>query len=417
MTQVADSALLTLLKRAESRHIRRGSGRVTLSMGPRTFPAYTAIKSFDEKESVHAILLDAQRRGALQIEWDRAAGQQNQVKRLILDDPDALAAVMRCTPAWEHLRLAEESLVGCASEFPTVDRFLTAWREGRAPRSIGAANVGQVEDAIAVLRYINNHPGTDFSLRTVSVLLFGDSKRLERLRSPLDVLTASEPTIPRHRDEVFGELGLLRAPQPMLMAGPGNLITTGGCIPLIEPYVGLAPSSVVGLGREAIRYVLTIENLTPFYELARRSAGALQGLIIYTGGTPSPAWRKAYERLVSATPPTCPLFHWGDIDPGGLRIAFSLAQVLAPLGRHLRPHLMDPASLAVVGTLGREALAPQVGEMASIARRLGWHDLADSVESSRVLIEQEGTAAALPEDSPDESADAGRSVGLSSARP
>ena len=116
------------------------------------------------------------------------------------------------------------------------------------------------------------------------------------------------------------------------------------------------------------------------------------------------------------TPPTCPLFHWGDIDPGGLRIAFSLARVLAPLGRHLRPHLMDRASLAVVGTLGREALAPQVREMASIARRLGWRGLADSVESSRVLIEQEGTAAALPEGSPDESADVGRSVGLSSAR-
>jgi len=78
---------------------------------------------------------------------------------------------------------------------------------------------------------------------------------------------------------------------------------------------------------------------------------------------------------------------------------------------------MDPASAAVVGTLGREALAPQVGEMATIARRLGWRDLADSVESSRVLIEQEATAAALPEGSSDESADVGQSVVLSSARP
>jgi len=148
----------------------------------------------------------------------------------------------------------------------SADPYAAVW-QGRAPRSIGAANVGQVEDAIAVLRYVNNHPGTDFSLRTVSVLLFGDSKRLERLRSPLDVLTASNPMIPRHRDEVFGELGLLRAPQPMLIAGPGNLIATGGCIPLIEPYVGLAPSSVVGLGHETIATFSPLKTSHPFMSL------------------------------------------------------------------------------------------------------------------------------------------------------
>jgi hypothetical protein len=47
---------------------------------------------------------------------------------------------------------------------------------------------------------------------------------------------------------------------------------------------------------------------------------------------------------------TVPIYHWGDIDVGGLRIFLHLERSLAAVGRALQPHLRSGALLETHGT-------------------------------------------------------------------
>ena len=58
----------------------------------------------------------------------------------------------------------------------------------------------------------------------------------------------------------------------------------------------------------------------------------------------SPVWRRALASIVSALPASTPVYHWGDIDVDGFRIAAVIASTLAP--RPLLPWLMAPSDLA-----------------------------------------------------------------------
>src|SRR3546814_5239040 len=74
--------------------------------------------------------------------------------------------------------------------------------------------------------------GEDQIVRVFSRHLFRDSKRIEALVRHIDLLTAEQFGSPaRQQEEVFGALGLVKEPQPFLMAGTGHLMleSSQGC--------------------------------------------------------------------------------------------------------------------------------------------------------------------------------------------
>src|SRR3546814_14989895 len=80
---------------------------------------------------------------------------------------------------------------------------------------------------------------------------------------------------PQSADTVYDELGLMRYPQTMLVAGTVDLNLKSGPIHCPSPYGGVAPASVVGCSG-TVASVLSVENLTVFHELAlgdRKSVG------------------------------------------------------------------------------------------------------------------------------------------------
>lgn len=108
-----------------------------------------------------------------------------------------------------------------------------------------------------------------------------------------------------------------------------------GAITVIRPYLGVPPELVQSLepvGRSP--YLLIIENLTTFNRYVREIED--DGLILYAGGFPSRLCRAAVARLARAADVAV---HWGDVDPGGVRI-FSVLEQVVP---NLLPHLMTEA--------------------------------------------------------------------------
>ena len=85
-----------------------------------------------------------------------------------------------------------------------------------------------------------------------------------------------------------------------------------------------------------VPYLLTIENLASFQRHVREIED--DGIVIYSAGFPSPALTHVLNWLDNTLPDSCPCFHWGDRDIGGIRI-FSHVEKSLPAHRVL-PHLM-----------------------------------------------------------------------------
>lgn len=219
---------------------------------------------------------------------------------------------------------------------------------------------------------------TSRSARASSVVAHGDMTA-EHLSAPA-----------RQQEEVFGALGLLKEPQPFLVAGTGTLaLRPSQDCPIVWPFVGVSNRHVVGYSGTP-DWVLSIENLTTFHQ-ASQHPDAAAGLILYTGGMPSPSWCRAYASVLDSLSESTPVYHWGDIDQGGFRIA---AHIRARcIRRHpFHPWLMDATRLD--GSTYSEATEAVRTGMARHARNAGWETLSQHM-SSRTL-EQEGIAIHLP---------------------
>lgn len=397
MSEIALGALRKLLRAEESARINKTERTVSLRMNRHSYPAYLNISAFDEKQRAHAVFADAQRCGAVRLEWERFAGKEGQMERILLADGASLAEFLGVIPLWDQLETAERALLDWSAEFPAVQRILDAWCSGKTVRGKGPDDVENFVAALKVLAYLRGNPDRDFVLRLLSVRLFGDSKRLEQLSPHLDALSAETGVAAGDPAEIFAGLGILRAPQPMLLAGGGVVrMSDGTRIPVPFPYVGVPPEAVAAYEpRVPCEYVLTVENLTPFYEVARGIAGQPRGLVIYTAGMPSPAWRRAFGALVDGFDESARMLHWGDIDSGGFRIARRLTEDLRLRNRSLFAHAMNPAKF-LEEVNHREADTARVREMQRIAVHLGWSDIADALEQRPWLVEQEAIEVTLP---------------------
>lgn len=69
----------------------------------------------------------------------------------------------------------------------------------------------------------------------------------------------------------------------------------------------------------------------------------LDGMVIYTGGFPARALQDLLSSLYRNIPASLGLFHWGDIDSGGMKILSCLQSIEGRVqeGRVITPWLMD----------------------------------------------------------------------------
>lgn len=390
MSAVATQALRKLLERAEKAWTRDSGARITLPMTASSFPAYLDLESLQKKDEFHSACRGAERQGVIKVEWDPLAGKEGQIARLILLDRDKLAAILHATPLWDNYRKAENALAGSVNA-PSVQALLAAWREGKRPR-IGPEQVGDVLDALRVISAVEQSGGDDIPVRQLSAQLFIDSKRIEKLLPVLDYLTQEDETctLARQPEDILASLGLVKFPQPVLMAGRAVAhFTNGSSLGIPAPYIGLAPQSIARIeaSRDA-RYILTVENYTTFNEIAKGKAGPVEGVVIYTAGMPSPSFLRVYAMAIDDAIPDAPVYHWGDIDLGGYRIADVIARHAGKCGRRLRLWNMNPGDIEGVRPWA-EFSTSDLSWVRTIALEHGWMAELAGVETTRSSYEQE----------------------------
>lgn len=342
-----------------------------------------------ERDSAHERFLAAERVGAVELKWARQGGVDRPLEIVRLRDLNALAAFIGAQTAAETIAGATETLEPWVNCQPRVREILDRWRALKKVRGLDPSSAGEFSDALRVLDAAGTFPGEDQIVRVLSTRLFGNSKRIEQLVRHIDVLTADNlQSTSRHWDEVLSPLGLVKEPQPFLIAGAGELLlTTGEGCSVIRPFLGLASKAIEGY-RGSPMWVLTVENLTTFHLLSQLSSVS-QGLVIYTGGMPSPAWARAYGSILAPLPIDVPAYHWGDIDVGGFRIAAQIKRHVID-GRLFLPWLMDASQQQGA----READTGETKEMARQIALAGWSE--HFVGPISFLQEQEQLDVRLP---------------------
>ena len=348
-------------------------------------------QEFDERMRGHGQVRDAVRRGAVEAGWGDQGGEDRPLEWVRVVDVDALASLLGVATNIDQLQAASTELAPWLDRYPRLGEVLKAWAALRRIRSLGPDSWCSWQDALKVLDALAARPGEDQVIRVLSGHLFRDTKRIEQLLPQLDVLSGEGlGTRPRGKWEVLRTLGLVKQPLPLMVAGVGAItMQEGPDCTMVRPYVGVAPQSVRGLIAKPA-WVLTIENLTTFHLAAEALKGRDDGVVVFTGGMPSPAWVAGFRRLTRDLPASTAFYHWGDIDLGGFRIAARLKEVALPTDASLQPWLMD---LTMCGR-GEDVSETTGNAMRLSAVRIGWLDLQNLPNRT---LEQERIALKLPQ--------------------
>jgi hypothetical protein len=390
----ARKTLLRLLERGEKAWAAGQDAVASLPMTPARCPEYCDLRSLHDIETYEAEIDLAVRVGAIATERERFAGEHPRLERLRLLDLDRLGAHLGVTTLAAQYAEARALLADRATRHPVLAEVLAAWRRGDKVRGSGPAGAVDLADAVDAMDRRRDDNVHERLLRRESVRLFKDSKRLEKLTGWLDLLLTGE-LAPSGLDEahVWSALGLRREPLPLLIAGRGVLRIGDDTIPLCRPYLG-APTDAVSAIDSPARVLLTIENLTSFHDAARACRDD-RVLLLYTGGMPSPAWRAAYARLLASLPAGIALYHWGDIDEGGFRIAAVIAHAARDAGHALHPWRMSPEEIP--RTLhGAPPSSAVLRNMLRSANQTGWSSVVDALQRTPLTLEQEALDPEVP---------------------
>lgn len=356
-------------------------------------PGYAEL-GFDAREALHAQMRIAEQRGAVTLTWSRFGGEDRRLDAVLLADVEALASVLGRSSLSGAVRVASDAFEPWVERVPALGSVLAAWKAAKRVRGHGPEKHADFADAARVISHMQSRT-EDAVVRAVSIDLFGDSKRIEALVPLLDALTAESITAPAaHWEDVLANLGLRKAPSPFLLAGRGRVhLIESGWRDLAYEYLAVSPTQIDGF-EGAIEWVLLVENLTTFDLCAKARPDREGGLVLYTAGMPSPSWLRACRAVLERLGHHISVYHWGDIDVGGFRIAAKVADAIYP--RRLRPWLMDSRSLRDIERTVPASLAER-GQMARNAARAGWGDLAEHLASQEsLLLEQEAVPVCFP---------------------
>jgi hypothetical protein len=346
LPDLARALLHTLLDRAEQPE-RQTVVRVRLS--EQTHAAYYSPTDAAPRQATNAALQQLAAQGVLRLHWQKwEQGNWLRAVDLVPEQAAALYTLLRRTP---RPRQETALLALLHAQTPQADwhaAFLDwAAQQLMQHRSVAPLTLDDppwntdLLTALAAVAQLQ-HPTSE---RTLSVRLFAHSKRLAELRGAVvAALRRASPQAAQFGDDDRALLAahlLQRIPEYVPVAGPLVLRAGETLLDLRGLAQGLAlPPDVLQAGEVhacTARVVVTVENATSFHELLTLRPPDV--LALYIGGFASPA-TLALLHAVRASVPAIGLYHWGDLDPGGLRI---LSHLRSSLG-NVRPVAMDQAT-------------------------------------------------------------------------
>lgn len=379
--------LLAKLLDAGNKHAAGARARAPALTATHLKP-YSELRSWQHKQECDEAFLAARDAGAITLQRDKLNPKDGLIERIDLVDVQALAQFLGRSTYADQLAQTAAQLAPLKADFPVIQEVIGRWTGMAKVRGLGPQDAGAWIDAAKTIRACATRSPDAIAapVREFSARLFLNSKRIEELTPQLDILlSGSIEGSPRAGTQVWQELGLFREEHPVLLAGHVHIARDRSTGLIDAPYMGLPATTIQGVASTVIE-VITIENKTTFHSEAKRRQddGAL---LIYTAGMPSPAWKAMYGRLLETLPPTTPVYHWGDVDEGGFRIASTIATVAGGAGFSLQPYRMSPEDVPL--EMRVKASARTLERIHHFACAAGWPELGQAMRQAEFIAEQE----------------------------
>nr|WP_281720879.1 Wadjet anti-phage system protein JetD domain-containing protein [Nitrosomonas nitrosa] len=344
---------------------------------------YTQVGDPAAQDEFHRILQDAERAGAIALEKERLGRFTGEYARVRLSNADALYGFLVRPPAGTIADTARRTL---AARLPHIlkdtffraieDEAVQAWASNKTFLGL---SVQQLETFVTILRLthgIVHLAGRDIDHRTFSRRIVKDSKALEGCEGRVaQLLKRRNPELAGEEPrEILEASGIVRRAHLLQVKGPVQLVS--GALRIDgtgDNFIGLPwPAVQTATLAHPVEYVITIENATSFWRYCTEINGNYLALL--TDGFPARDVLSSMGHLVKVARGTgdVPIFHWGDIDAGGVRIAAHLQDAF---GVALKLHEMQPDLARALGgpllsRTGLAKLSSQSGDIGSLARWL-----------------------------------------------
>jgi len=381
------------------------------------FPDFDSA-SPDEKESYLESAEELERKGVVKLRWEKH-GKGERLVTLACDDFEKLfAAAGRPYPKIEAgeiramlgekvrglqaAQVAQESPHGSAGErVGSVTAFLEFLSLNFGTREIGQGlDRRAVEEFVRLLEFIcENHNPEKMTTRALSILLYKDSKHLEK------ILALCKPLLSRAQKPVSPlDLSFLERSYPeILISGKiiaefkgqdTPLVNAGGHIlglPLESAQaiaaVRLLSGAESGSG-ENEKTVLTIENKETFYALHNANKDSPRyDCLLYIGGYSNRAAAALVKTLATSG---FAFFHAGDLDPDGILILQHVREIAE---RPVVPVKMDGDTFDKYVPWARTLTKPMLRQMERVSAETkaipGISDLMRRIEAIGKGVEQE----------------------------
>lgn len=200
------------------------------------------------------------------------------------------------------------------------------------------SNETDFEDLIRAVDFIQKNE-EEILIRSASLVLFKDSKRLESISSTIESLMRKYGDYDGCED-VLAECNVVKTPTQVLVKGNASINLNGQIIDLskVNGDIGLSTKSL----RDVVSInvfgncVITVENLTSFYTYGNRD-----DFVIYLGGFHNSV-KRDFIKKVFAENASKSYMHFGDIDAGGFYI---LKHLRNKTGIHFFPMNMNVQTL------------------------------------------------------------------------
>lgn len=287
----------------------------------------------------------------LEIQYQRkvALGAFKHIEYIQIIDGRSLMDSRGITPKADEIQAAFQYLEGAEFNVPWWDvtraEIAQAWMYNKAFCGVKRNQADRLFDAMKVVECIvqaDTEPMPD--IRTLSAVLYGDSKKLEcksfsGLIRKLILPHIDDDAVDLVEDGVklLEYFGISKYPIPMRFKAEGQLYCRGAIdLSAFHYGIGVSPDEVKSIKwHKRPPYVLFIENRASFERYVREIDDS--GVVIYTAGFPPRLWASAMEIIIAELRGAVPFYHWGDRDAGGYRILAFLAK---RLDTDIQPYLM-----------------------------------------------------------------------------
>jgi len=306
-------------------------------------PDYGTLATADHVARFRERMAAAEKFGAVEVVRGRRE-RSHLIDRIRVKDSALLAKYLGRTPAVQIAEIAKAELrpIASAGE-PWVSQLLeemtSRWGRGETAYRLAPVPLDPVKEFLLLLAAVSRNEAVRLDARTFSLRATGDTKAFDRHASRLlAVLGARMGESGAAAERIWASIGLERFSHPIHLKGPvvvqgcAGVLVDGSATPFASVHSEMLP--LLKLSAQP-NFLLTIENYASFNRQVREIES--DGLIVYLGGFPSAGVVSLLERVLSEIGDDVPFFHWGDIDPGGLKIFRFLEETLP---RRPRPHLM-----------------------------------------------------------------------------